>query len=400
MHISIVSQFYPVFNATSTGGGIEAHNYNFARACERLGERVTVISVRLSKTVPFQQQSGNITVFRLISPNLYRFRRLPLIGRQYRVVQAIIYSYLVCRLLGRIHRENPVDIAEFSDINAEAFWWHKSLSKKLAIRCHAPNFVLSRYYTGAEVTYDTRLLSWAEKHTLRKANILIAPSHSMRTLIIDGSQVAPARIHVVPNAVDIADAYNPVSSDGTVNVLFVGRLERLKGIETLIKAIPAILSHPAIRLTIVGPDRKNAQGMLHKHIIESRFSEEINKGRIELTGALYGAELEAKYRLASVCLVLSLYESFSYTAAQAMIRGLPVIASRVGGIPEVLNNGQCGVLIEPSDPQALAEAVLELAQDPAKRLQLGKVAREYAIANFNSDIVAQRVLALYKSSIE
>lgn len=401
MHLAIVSQFYPGFDAKGIGGGIEAHHYNFARACVRLGHQVTVISTRLNANIPYRHMRDGITAFRIRLPNFYRFHRLPLIGRQYRVLQSLWHSARVCRLLGAIHQENSVDVAEFAEVNAEALFWQGHLSRRLAVRCHTPNFVLTRYYKRSESPYDARWLGKAECQTIRKAHILTAPSHDMAQVVSDDCRIPISRFHAIPNAVEPVAASVESKVSTPITVLFVGRLERVKGVDVLLEAIPRVLQRmPTVRFVVAGGSRRAPNGMLYQSYLQEQLASQISNGQVEVTGFVSNAVLEKLYAQAHITIVPSLlYESFSFTVAQAMMRGIPVIASRVGGIPETLDHGRCGILVEPNDPQALADAIIDLAQDAAKRERLGQAAREHALAHYSSDVVAKRILEVYEDAL-
>lgn len=399
MHVVLVNQWYP----PETVGGVASHNYNFARECVKQGHQVTVIACRHRRDAPFKQFQNGVTILRAHALNLYRMRKLPAIGRQYRVVQALVYSAVVCRLLGTLHRQKPVDIAEFADVNAEAFFWNEQLSYQLAVRCHTPTFVLARYYTRTESPYAARMLSRVERHTIGKARILTAPSHDMARIISAECQIPLARIHTVPNAVERVNlvkvhATNPSTP---ISVLFVGRLERVKGVDVLLEAIPQVLERsPNIRFVIVGGSRKAPSGVPYQTYLHESLRTYIQRGQVELTGFVSDEHLETLYTQAHIGVVPSLlYESFSFTVAQAMMRELAVIASRVGGIPETLDNGRCGILVDPNDSHALSEAITQLSQDSTKRKQLGESARAHAEEYFSSDVVTKRILNLYGSTL-
>lgn len=401
MHLAIISQFYPSVDAKDIGGGIEAHHYNLARAWVRLGHQVTVISTRPSANIPYRHVRDGITVFRIKLPNLYRLHRVPLIGRQYRILQTILHSARACRLLGDVHRQRPVEVAEFAEVNAEALFWQARLSRKLAVRCHTPNFVLARYYTREESPYDVQLLSRAEQHTIRKAHILTTPSRDMGAVVSEACHIPITRFHPIPNAVDIIAAQPLPKPTTPITVLFVGRLERVKGVEVLLEAIPQVLVRiSSVRFVIVGGSRRAPTGVPYQAYLQEKLVKYIPTGQVDITGFVDNETLEDYYAQAHIGIVPSLlYESFSYTVAQAMMRGLPVIASRIGGIPETLDHGRCGVLVEPNDPQALADAIIDLAQDAAKREQLGQAAREHALAHYSSDVVAKRILQVYEDAL-
>ncbi len=399
MHIAIVNQWYP---PETGGGGVASHNYNFARACVQLGHKVTVIALRRSGKTAFRQSQDGISILRVQVPDLYRLRKLPVIGRQYKILQALIHSAIVCRTLGRVHRQESVTVAEFADVNAEAFFWNTQLSRILIVRCHAPMFHLARYYFPSELPYEVHWLGQAEKRTIKRANLITAPSQAMARIVGDDCGVPHTQIRVIPNAVErVNHPRKPHQLDTPVTILFLGRLERLKGIEVLASAIPRVfakLDH--VQFSIVGPSRPTPSGKPYSEYLKETLGQYIQRGYVQLIGFMSHEDIASLYDTTQISVVPSLYESFSFTVAQAMMRGIPVIASRVGGIPETLDHGRCGVLVEPNDPQALADAIIDLAQDATKREQLGQAAREHALTHYSSDVVAKRILQVYEDALD
>lgn len=400
MHIALVNQWYP---PESGHGGVAMHNYYLANACTRLGHRVTVIARRPSRDVPARYCAGGVSVLRVSTPDLYRYRRVLLVGRHYRALAALTYSWQVCRTLAALHREAPVDIAEFTDVNAEGFFWRQGWGRKLAARCQTPAFVLAQYYTPAESVYDPTLLGRAERQVIRRADILFAPSRDMAAVISTACQLAPDRFHVIPNALD-AQLFSPrvrERESREPTILFVGRLERAKGIEVLAQAIPQVCQHlPSVRFVIIGPDRPRPPNGSHRQFLEQSLAEYIASGHVELRGAISQPDLIRAYHEADIGVVPSLlYESFSYTCAQTMACGLPVVASRIGGIPETLAHGECGLLVTPESPRGLSEALVELCRDPDKRRALGAAGRERAVTAFSSETVARRNLEVYEQAL-
>ena len=342
-------------------------------------------------------------MLRVSTPNLYRYRRVPLVGQHYRIVAALMYSWRVCRALGALHREAPVDVVEFTDVNAEGFFWRRGRGGELAVRCRTPAFVLARYYTPEESAFNPALLGWAERRVIRRARTLFAPSQDMATVISSACQLARDRFHVIPNALD-THLFSP-HVRGTerreLTILFVGRLERAKGIEVLAQAIPQVCRDvPSARFIFIGTDRQRPPNGSHRRFLEETLGEYIASRRVEFRGAISQPELVEAYHEADIGVVPSLlYESFSYTCAQAMACGLPVVASRIGGIPETLAHGECGVLVTPGNSQELSEALIELCCDPTRRRVLGAAGRERAVTAFSSETVARRNLEVYEQAI-
>ena len=379
------------------------HNYYLANACSKLGHRVSIIARRPSRAVPARRCSDGITVLRVSIPNLYRYRRVPLVGQHYRIVAALVYSWQVCRALGALHRQAPVDVVEFTDVNAEGFFWRQGWGRTLAVRCQTPAFVLARFYTPEESAFDPAPLGRAERQVIRRAEILFAPSQDMATVISTACQLTLDRFHVIPNALD-THLFSP-HVQGTQRreptILFVGRLERAKGIEVLARAIPRVCQDvPGARFVFIGTDRPRPPNGSHRQFLEQSLAEYIASRRVDLRGAISQPKLVEAYHEADIGVVPSLlYESFSYTCAQTMACGLPVVASRIGGIPETLAHGECGVLVTPGNPQELSEALVELCSDPARRKALGAAGRERAVTAFSSETVAKQNLEVYEQAI-
>src|SRR5262249_43791044 len=124
-------------------------------------------------------------------------------------------------------------------------------------------------------------------------------------------------------------------------------------------------------------------------------------GRVAFLGEVEQSTLLEWYTAADIAVVPSLlYESFSYTCAQAMAAGVPVVASRIGGIPETVDDGVSGLLLEPGDARGLARAILSLARDPQLRESMGQAGRAKAQTKFTAHAIAEAVLSLCRSLLE
>lgn len=399
MHIALVNQWYP---PETGGGGVATHNEFFARACVGLGHQVTVIAKALDARARKVETRDGVTIYRVPSPDLYRYRRLPIIGRQYRAIQAAAYSRRVCNALRALHSLSPVDIVEFAEINAEGLFRRAGIGKRMVVRCHTPTFILKDYYVADEMPFAPGLLSWFEKRVIARADAITAPSGDMARQIEETCGLAGGTVRVIPNALDTSLFSPPEAraTSQTVNILFVGRLERAKGIETLAAAIPAVCDAAGnVRFTIIGGSRPRAGGGSTLDYMRDTLDRYIRDGRVELRGFVPDGDLLAAYREADVCVVPSLlYESFSLTCAQAMACGLPVVASRIGGIPETL--GEAGIIIPPGNADDLAQALIRLADDAAQRAVLGEAARQSAVSRFSAGVVASQIVEVYTRMLQ
>lgn len=187
----------------------------------------------------------------------------------------------------------------------------------------------------------------------------------------------------------IAAGPEPPPFAGGTRLLCVGRLVPVKGIDTLLRAFAiAVREQPELTLDIAG------DGPLRGDL-ESLAAELGLGAAVRFLGRVEGVTAEMEQ--AAAVLVPSLGEGFGMVALEAAERGRPVIASAVGGLPEIVDDGRTGVLVPRADAPALAAAIVALVRDPARAAALGRAARERALAEFSLARCADRTDALYEA---
>lgn len=194
------------------------------------------------------------------------------------------------------------------------------------------------------------------------------------------------RIRLSARPYEIARSRLGVDSE-THLIVGLGRLEPVKGFQLLVKALPAILSGvPSARLLLVG------EGPLRAALVNDARALGV-ADRLTLAGAQ--REGAAFLAAADLVVVPSLNEGMGRVLVEAMALGRPVVATRVGGIPAVVVDGETGRLVAPDDPSALARAVNELLKDPGLRQRMGEAGRRRA-EQFSLTVMESRLLDLYK----
>ena len=237
-----------------------------------------------------------------------------------------------------------------------------------------------------------------EREVARATDRVICASEGEKEMLVSLYGVPSHRISVVPCGVD-TERFRPMSrsrvrrtlglaADEPI-VLFVGRIERLKGIDVLLRA--AAQMQDTFRLLVVGGDEKDAA---RKRELTA-LARDLGIGeKVSFLDAVPHDRLAHYYNAADICVVPSYYESFGLVALEAMACGVPVIASRVGGLKETVQDGRTGYLVPWHCPEPFAERLELLLSNESLRRSLGREARA-AAERFRWSNVAARVELIY-----
>ena len=170
----------------------------------------------------------------------------------------------------------------------------------------------------------------------------------------------------------------PRGSADAVEVLFTGRFERRKGIDVLLEVIPSLCRQfPSLRFTLAGSDREPVPPTQRRRTDNflSRFAADPILPRVTFAGPVTDQELAQLYRRCDIFAAPSLYESFGIVFLEAMRASKPVVGCRIGGMPEVIAEGETGLLAEPGDAASLHSALATLVADSPLRHKMGRAGR-------------------------
>ncbi|MFE9445526.1 glycogen synthase [Streptomyces sp. NPDC006602] len=253
------------------------------------------------------------------------------------------------------------------------------------------------------------LSSWAERTAIEAADGVIAVSGAMREDIL-GCYPAldPAKVHVVHNGIDTS-LYRPDHGTDVLRrlgldparpyVLFVGRITRQKGVPHLLRAVRDIDPAAQVVLCAGAPDTPEIDREFRELFQElSRVREGVHW----IPQMLPRPEVIQLLTHAAVFVCPSVYEPLGIVNLEAMACGTPVVASRVGGIPEVVDDGKTGVLVPVDDDfeTGLARALDSVLGDPAAARDMGEAGRQRAVGEFGWDAVARRTVRLYEEILK
>ena len=265
--------------------------------------------------------------------------------------------------------------------------------------------------------YD--LSSWVERTALEMADAVIAVSQGTKDDVLRLFDVRPERVHIIHNGIDL-DLYRPATATDALErhgvnprlpfVLFVGRVTRQKGIIHLVRAIRYLDAKAQVVLCAGAPDTPEIAAEMEQAVAEAQAS---RPGIIWIREMLSREQVIQFYTHAAVFCCPSIYEPFGIINLEAMACGTPVVASAVGGIPEVVVDGETGYLapidqqaeapFEPVSPERfsrdLAQAMNRILADPALGERMGAAGRRRAEQRFGWDVIARRTADLYHSLV-
>lgn len=327
------------------------------------------------------EELGGLPVHRVSAPEPnWRRGTEAVVSRLYTSRQALVFSARVARRV----RELDVDVVEAPEFHAPGLFTALRRSPPVLVRLHTPAYLTSQL-ANEQRTLDGRAEEALARLAVSRATAITAPSAAVAREVGARWRLPPARIPVIPSPVD-DHLFTPGPGAQPATILVVGRVERAKGQDLVVEALPAL---PEARLRMVGEDG----GLLDAVLARAKALGVAD--RVEAVGAVPRSELPAHYRAATVCAVPSRFESFGYTCAEAMACGRPVVAAAAGGLAEIISDGEDGFLAAPDDAEALASALGGVLVDPALQQRLGFAARETVEQRFAAPAVAARLADLY-----
>ncbi len=259
---------------------------------------------------------------------------------------------------------------------------------------------------------DKRLQGEMERVFIERANHLLPNTHAtLRTLQgiygvhprEDQYSIATYGIEPVPD--EKTRPYDLQRSEKNLKVLFLGRLEKRKGIIDLFHAIPSVVKHaPNTRFVIAGADNSHNDGFLertgmdYRSYFERTFPE--YKSMVDFVGEVPDGEpQEQLYQSCDLFVAPSLYESFGLIYIEAMNYSKPVIGCNTGGVPEVVEHGVTGLLVDPQSPKALAEAIATVLCSPVLLRDMGMAGRQRLLTHFTAAHMANNFTRIYRNII-
>jgi glycogen(starch) synthase len=244
-----------------------------------------------------------------------------------------------------------------------------------------------------------------EMKMLERAKKIIAVSHFTKRELLNYYNIPEDKIRVIHNGVDI-NKFKPATDKRKMKkelgfnpedlcVVSVGRLYARKGLFTLIESIPQVVKRfRNVKFIISGKGQSDEMQKLIAHSERLGVSD-----NIIFTGYYPDTQLPKLYRAADVFAFSTFYEHHPFAMLEALATGLPVVTTTVGGIPETIESGKNGFLVEPFNPRQFADRILYLLEHPAEAAQMGILARETAMKRFDWRIVVKEAIKVYNEAL-
>ena len=289
--------------------------------------------------------------------------------------------------------------------------WYTNFAGALAKRTYGAKLVATvhsleplRPWKREQLGAGYDLSSWMEREGLTACDAIIAVSADMKKDILKCYDVPAKSVAVIHNGVDPAK-YRP--QEGTVSlgkgsaslakfgiqkpfVFFVGRLTRQKGVFDLVNAMDHVPREVTLVLATGKPDTPEIEDELRRMLKKM-------PNVVWIRDMLEDPDLVSLYNEAAVFACPSVYEPFGIINLEAMACETPVVATRVGGIKEVVVDGETGLLVPPGDPVRLGKAITKVIEDPKLAARMGRAGRKRVLQHFTWDRIAEKTLKLYRT---
>lgn len=364
-----------LYNLTTTTkyGGIETFNWEMAKALAKRGHIVHIYGGKgnIRMETPF-----GVSIFTY--PFLSR-EKIPDFGSRFRkLAERLSFGLFTVRPLVK----GGYDI----------IYVHKPYDLPVAL--------LSSRISGAKVLFGSGGTEFfpGYRYMVKRIDSFLACSKFNASQIEHYSGISPL---VLPNGVD-TELFRPLDPDTELKhkleltdaetvIISACRLIGLKGIQHAIRSISKLVKDGyLIKYLIIGNG-------VYKKDLEMLANELSLKGNVIFLGSIENSQLPRYYSLADIALFPSIAdEAFGISIAEAMACGVPVISTNIGGIPEVITDGETGILVRPSDPEGIAEKITFLLSDVNLRKEMGKKARQRVVDLFSWDIIVGRLERIFR----
>ncbi|MFN8207204.1 MAG: glycosyltransferase family 4 protein [Bacteroidales bacterium] len=400
LHIAYISYELP---PDTSQGGIGTYTLQAALLMAGRGHSAEVFAA--SNYRNGQENVQNIIVHRIKCNSQHEFRN----------------EVLPC--FSKRHNEQPFDLIESAEINGNGYnILNQFPDIPHVVKLHTPSvFIVKllntyqplkirlRYIAGALLQGKIDLGYWSRHDknqfadidflTVARASIITSPSEAMKSWANKFWRIPEDQIKVIANPyVPDPRLINLDIRSNTGVITFLGRLNVLKGLVNLTDTIEQVLRRRNVRFRIIGKDGpSHINGLSMRNYMHDKLSKYLNK--IEFIDGIELHQIPIYLGNSDIVVIPSLWENFPMVCLEAMLAGRGIVAGNIGGMPEMLENGACGILVDPYKPSAITNAICSLLDNPEERFLIGQNARNRVLNYYNTEKLANEMENIYLSAI-
>jgi len=372
-------------------GGIARHCEGLAKALVRQNHDVHLFTLDFPGSPNYEEMDG-VKVYRASTE----------LGHPNFLTWVLMFNHFLTKRMADVASTVDFDVmhvhdwlAAFSGISFKHY-----LKKPTVLTVHSTEVGRSQGLHSPDSFSINGIEWWA----MYEANRVIVCSQSMKNEICDHFNLPKDKVDVIPNAIDATKYQIPVDREavrqrygvgwGEKLILCVGRLVPQKGIEYFIQAIPAIAKrYPEAKFVIVGEGWS-------RDILEAEAKASGENRKIQFTGFASDREVIELMTSADALVVPSVYEPFGIVALEGMATGVPVVASKVGGLSEVIEHDRTGIFVYPKNPESIAWGIDRVLSDPDHAKWLIENAKEKLHKAYSWEAVAMKTVDVYRKVVE
>lgn len=365
-------------------GGLDTSVMVLGKELVRQGHRVSVLYIDSSgKSVSFLKKPEEFRVHHagIGQIHYYLNKLIGSVSSLPKTVQTLEFSSAFQRAVREISQKEKIDLIEIPEIFVTSA---KTGGIPYVVRLHSADWTW-RLKLGEKKRFSDGWDQKLEALSLKEAAGISSPSQELKEII--GSECRVKRpMEVIPYPVDLNQFKPTAEKIHPPTVLFVGRVEERKGADTLLDAAGAVLSKmPECRFVFIG----SVSGEMRARVARA-------PKQVSFLNTVSHDSLPEWYQKATIFAAPSRWDNSPNTIYEAMACGTPVIASRTGGIPELIEDNVTGLLVRPGHPEILAEAIASLLSDKARLEKMGREAHEKASRDYSAQIISEKTLTFYK----
>jgi glycosyltransferase involved in cell wall biosynthesis len=262
-----------------------------------------------------------------------------------------------------------------------------------------PCIIETRHYSDYMYKYGNKIKQWLDKKTVNMTNHVIVVSNAGKEILKKIEGIKEEKINVIYNGIDISkfssnhrtQIRKQLGIDNNIVLTFTATFHPSKGHKYLLESVGMLKkNYPNVVLLLIG------DGVLRSNL--GALTKQLNiEDNVRFLG--YRTDIPDILSATDIYVHSSVEEGFGIAIIEAMAVGLPVVATNVGGIPEIITNGENGILVPPENPHALAEAIIDLIEHTEQRKILAEKGRQHVTANFTDEIMVKKYMEVYNNVI-